>query len=537
MGIPLETLRYRNNVSTHSTKHSDTAHPPPPPQLIAKQDEIDKRQPASSASLFARWDSGIQIAWLQMRAITYAELSDRRILVDALKRSVIDPLTAFRDQKDRQRRRIAEEARNVVAEHKEYKTHTLKLQRVYARKSDDAAQLGKEHAQAFSVGSPPHLTGGNTKASTSSHSGSSQNHHGISRSAATSPIPANLHNNASPSHLAYTNHLQYPLQQPSGPELHTLGMPESYGSSGYTYTGMPVPPSQSDGMSAIATAGAASISVYKDSPLPSVGRVDKDKDSGPPNLSAAIKSSRQQLNSLIAKLGKARNTNTNTYTSPISTSGQHPQNSPGFIGDRSRSSSVVGGQQRDASGGSTSSWTGPSFPQQGPNDSQSQSVNAVDYALAPPSTTRSENPSRDRDVREKDKDRQHRQSAHMSSTAAAISQQRLSKAKREAEEADAAYRAAIHHLETLRLQRERVSKAGFGSLTECAYELGDVCRSEWRLSAKAINPHAEICVDIRRFCPILGFCHLQSKAFDSMLRQGATGGNRSRLGRGLQEVP
>ena len=50
----------------------------------------------------------------------------------------------------------------------------------------------------------------------------------------------------------------------------------------------------------------------------------------------------------------------------------------------------------------------------------------------------------------------------------------MSKAKREAEEADANYRAAIHHLETLRLQRERVSKAGLGSLSECAYELGEV---------------------------------------------------------------
>lgn len=55
---------------------------------------------------------------------------------------------------------------------------------------------------------------------------------------------------------------------------------------------------------------------------------------------------------------------------------------------------------------------------------------------------------------------------------------RLSKAKRDAEEADAAYRSALHHLETLRMQRERVSKASMGSLQEFAFEFSTTCKSE-----------------------------------------------------------
>lgn len=58
-----------------------------------------------------------------------------------------------------------------------------------------------------------------------------------------------------------------------------------------------------------------------------------------------------------------------------------------------------------------------------------------------------------------------------------ILQTKLSKARREAEESDASYRSALHHLETLRMQRERVSKASLSSLHEFAFELSSTCKS------------------------------------------------------------
>lgn len=58
-----------------------------------------------------------------------------------------------------------------------------------------------------------------------------------------------------------------------------------------------------------------------------------------------------------------------------------------------------------------------------------------------------------------------------------LQQTKLSKIKREAEESDANYRSALHHLETLRMQRERVSKASLASLHEFAFELSSTCKS------------------------------------------------------------
>lgn len=58
-----------------------------------------------------------------------------------------------------------------------------------------------------------------------------------------------------------------------------------------------------------------------------------------------------------------------------------------------------------------------------------------------------------------------------------VLQTKLSKSKREAEESDASYRSALHHLETLRMQRERVSKASLSSLHEFCFELSSTCRS------------------------------------------------------------
>jgi hypothetical protein len=55
---------------------------------------------------------------------------------------------------------------------------------------------------------------------------------------------------------------------------------------------------------------------------------------------------------------------------------------------------------------------------------------------------------------------------------------KLSKTRREAEESDANYRSALHHLETLRLQRERVSKASLGTLHETCFELSTTCQSK-----------------------------------------------------------
>lgn len=58
-----------------------------------------------------------------------------------------------------------------------------------------------------------------------------------------------------------------------------------------------------------------------------------------------------------------------------------------------------------------------------------------------------------------------------------ILQVKLSKLKREAEESDANYRSALHHLETLRMQRERVSKASLTSLHEFCFDLSFTCKS------------------------------------------------------------
>ena len=91
----------------------------------------------------------------------------------------------------------------------------------------------------------------------------------------------------------------------------------------------------------------------------------------------------------------------------------------------------------------------------------------------------------------------------------AATQSRLSRVKREAEEADAQYRSALHHLETLRLQKERIANASMGSLTEFAFEFSNCCRSVFsqycdsyaskarqtekvRVCAKAALPFAEL---------------------------------------------
>lgn len=113
-------------------------------QILAKQEESDRKAEA----LFG--ESSLLAAWSEVKATAYAELAERRQLVLALNKSVIEPLVQFRvggpyavmtwqgnmrltlpmtlsqDQKDRQRRRIKEELTNTASEHGDYKVGLLR---------------------------------------------------------------------------------------------------------------------------------------------------------------------------------------------------------------------------------------------------------------------------------------------------------------------------------------------------------------------------------------------------------------------------
>ena len=59
-------------------------------QILAKQEESDRKAEA----LFG--ESSLLAAWSEVKATAYAELGERKQLVLALNKSVIDPLIQFR---------------------------------------------------------------------------------------------------------------------------------------------------------------------------------------------------------------------------------------------------------------------------------------------------------------------------------------------------------------------------------------------------------------------------------------------------------
>lgn len=59
-------------------------------QILAKQEESDRRAEA----LFG--ESSLLAAWSEVKATAYAELAERKQVVLALNRGVIDPLIQFR---------------------------------------------------------------------------------------------------------------------------------------------------------------------------------------------------------------------------------------------------------------------------------------------------------------------------------------------------------------------------------------------------------------------------------------------------------
>ncbi|KAK9893436.1 hypothetical protein P389DRAFT_21288 [Cystobasidium minutum MCA 4210] len=294
-------------------------------KILAKQEESDRKAEA----LFG--ESSLLAAWSEVKATAYAELAERKQLVLALNKSVIDPLIQFRDQKDRQRRRIKEELANTASEHNDYKSHTLRLKRVYQRKSEEVRNL----SAVSEVNSPP--AAGTSSSSTARdgaahHSqGSSSSHHG-----------------------------------------HSASSPGSR--SGAGGQGTPLTPHVSSTSGHDVLISGATSTVLRDAHSP------------PPVNNAAmhaIKSSRTQLNNLINRLGTAASSSKTYYS---------------------------------------------------------------------------------------DKDSNNLKPSILQQT-------KLSKIKREAEESDANYRSALHHLETLRMQRERVSKASLASLHEFAFELSSTCKS------------------------------------------------------------
>ena len=425
------------------------------------------------------------MAWLQVRAIAYAELSEKRLLIDSLKKSVIEPLTAFRDQKERQRRRIADESRTVAAEHAEYKAQTLRLQRTYVRRSEDAAQHSKEHHDAL-----PHHTLSHIESRTPASSAALANAKPTAPTSTNAAAPLKdelrateqLTEEAIPqatdnaldasANLNVFNAIRKSRSNSSlGPGAagdpvegvvrtdtnSTVGPPISHTASrgqGHANHASSVDASS---YNAPIISGATSSSL-RDAQLAMRER-DRDRD-GLNNIASAIKASRQQLNSMIAKLGKARST---TSTSSPRDKGQdrraHRATSPA---PATRGRASKGPESSNASPTELHAghvWSRTEEASETPNGEVSASHRSERDGFA----------ERDREIRE----RSNRSANHLSTTLAQL-QQKMSKAKREAEEADANYRAAIHHLETLRLQRERVSKAGLGSLSECAYELGEV---------------------------------------------------------------
>lgn len=165
------------------------------------------------------------------------------------------------------------------------------------------------------------------------------------------------------------------------------------------------------------------------------------RDATNANISAAMKSSRSQLNSLISRLG-AKRTERHGSKHGTSSVGNGPGAGNAGAGSSSRDMQYSAGISN------------PHISQIGAGIAHERE------------TSDSKDKERDRDRGDKN------------IKPSAVSQHRLSKAKREAEQADAEYRAAVHHLETLRLQRERVSKASLGSLNECCYELSGMCKSK-----------------------------------------------------------
>lgn len=62
----------------------------PPPQLLSKQEEYDRKQDV----LFR--DTSLSVAWTNIKAIGYSEVQEKRQLLYALQHGVIEPLIAFR---------------------------------------------------------------------------------------------------------------------------------------------------------------------------------------------------------------------------------------------------------------------------------------------------------------------------------------------------------------------------------------------------------------------------------------------------------
>ena len=108
-------------------------------QLLVKQDESDRRLDASLRDL------GITAAWSQIKSTVHAELVERRQGLYKLQHGCIEPLVSFRDQRERQRKRIKDETTTITSEHADYKAHTLRLKRQYQRKSEEVKNLTETH--------------------------------------------------------------------------------------------------------------------------------------------------------------------------------------------------------------------------------------------------------------------------------------------------------------------------------------------------------------------------------------------------------
>ncbi|PWN51926.1 RhoGAP-domain-containing protein [Violaceomyces palustris] len=115
--------------------------------LADKQKEMDARVNSRMMSSFGQLPElsrqpGLRKAWRELRENDSRELDTRSHMVEALRETVIGPLLAFRDSQERIRKRVKEDLKTSLSNYDEMRFSTLpRIRKAYEKKAEEVEQL------------------------------------------------------------------------------------------------------------------------------------------------------------------------------------------------------------------------------------------------------------------------------------------------------------------------------------------------------------------------------------------------------------